>query len=278
MPYSAAINRQNPTCFLFLIDQSGSMDDADANGQKKCVVVADMLNRLLQELTLMCAKDDGIRDYFHVGVIGYGEKVGPVLSGALAGRELVPIGDVALLPTRIEERQKLVPDGAGGVLTLPSKFPVWVDPVAQGGTPMGGALRMATTILRGWLEHHPKSYPPLVVNLTDGEATDGNPVAAARAVQAVEGNDGRALLFNGHISARKQAPATFPDRPDALPDAFAKTLFEMSSVLPPMMQQYAATLGYPVSDGSRGFVFNGDLVPLAHLLEIGTKATRVLLR
>ena len=27
MPYSAEINRAHPSCFLFLIDQSGSMDE-----------------------------------------------------------------------------------------------------------------------------------------------------------------------------------------------------------------------------------------------------------
>ena len=28
MPYTAEISRANPTCFLFLIDQSGSMADS----------------------------------------------------------------------------------------------------------------------------------------------------------------------------------------------------------------------------------------------------------
>ena len=32
MPYQAEISRSNPTCFLFLLDQSGSMSDPFAGG------------------------------------------------------------------------------------------------------------------------------------------------------------------------------------------------------------------------------------------------------
>ncbi len=43
MPYSAEISRTNPTCFLFLIDQSGSMGDAvpDQPNRKKADAVAE---------------------------------------------------------------------------------------------------------------------------------------------------------------------------------------------------------------------------------------------
>ncbi len=58
MAYTAEISRANPTCFVFLIDQSGSMQDAIGGGealQRKCDVVADALNRLLSELVIKCA-------------------------------------------------------------------------------------------------------------------------------------------------------------------------------------------------------------------------------
>jgi len=278
MPYTAQISRQNPTCFLFLLDQSGSMDERVATGEKKSQQVADALNRLLQELTLLCAKQDGIRDYFQVGVLGYGASVGPALGGSLAGRDLVPISELAMNPARVEVRSRKVSDGAGGVMELPTKFPVWVDPVARGATPMSEAMRRAAAILRTWAEFNTRSFPPLVVNLTDGESTDGSPLGPASELRRIQTNDGPALLFNGHFSAQRLSPVTFPETPDGLPDAYATTLFEMSSVLPPLMVQYAAALAYRVGDTSRGMVFNADIVPLVNLLEIGTKATKVLLR
>ena len=56
MPYQAEISRSNPSCFLFLIDQSGSMSDPFAGGEakrKKADLVADAINRLLQNLSLI---------------------------------------------------------------------------------------------------------------------------------------------------------------------------------------------------------------------------------
>ena len=194
MPYSAEISRANPSCFLFLIDQSGSMEDPFAGGdaaRKKADSVADAINRLLQNLVIKCAKEEGIRDYFYVGVIGYGDKVGPALSGELAGRELVSIGDIGNKPARIEQRIKKVEDGAGGLIDQPIRFPVWFDPKAHGATPMCQALTLAHEVLARWLPQHPDSFPPIVINLTDGEATDVDPTATANALRDRHNHDGK---------------------------------------------------------------------------------------
>src|ERR1700734_232727 len=138
MAYSAEISRGNPSCFVFLIDQSGSMADGFGAGdgnQKKSDGVADAINRMLQNLCIKCAKEEGIRDYFHVGVIGYGTQVGPAFAGSLSGRELVPISEVGVTPARVETRMKKVSDGAGGLVDQEVKFPIWFDAVANGGTP-----------------------------------------------------------------------------------------------------------------------------------------------
>src|SRR5713226_6712185 len=100
MAYSAEISRSNPTLFVFVIDQSGSMADPapDQPNRKKSDAVADAINRLLQNLVIRCAKEEGVRDYFYVGVIGYGNTVGPAFSGALAGKDLVSISEVGNMP------------------------------------------------------------------------------------------------------------------------------------------------------------------------------------
>ena len=125
MPYSAEINRSNPSCFLFLIDQSGSMSDSFPGEiiKKKSVGVADAINNLLQNLVIRCAKEEGVRDYFYVGVIGYGASVGPAFSGALSGKEMVPISEIANSPARIDERTKKTDDGAGGCWSRRYDFP-----------------------------------------------------------------------------------------------------------------------------------------------------------
>jgi hypothetical protein len=278
MPYSAEISRANPSCFLFLIDQSGSMEDPFGGGdasRKKADLVADAINRLLQNLVIKCAKEEGIRDYFYVGVIGYGDKVGPALGGTLAGKELVSIGEIGNQPARIEQRIKKVEDGAGGLVEQPIRFPVWFDPKAHGATPMCQALTLAHEVLGRWLPQHPDSFPPIVINITDGEATDGNPAGAALALRDLANNDGSVLLFNIHLSSKGARPIEFPDTTDNLPDQYARQMFELSSPLTPTMRMIAQQEGYAANESSRGFVFNADMVSVIKFLDIGTRPSNL---
>ncbi|MBI4582973.1 MAG: VWA domain-containing protein [Planctomycetes bacterium] len=274
MTYTAEISRANPSCFLFLIDQSGSMADPFGVGEsnrRKADGVADAINRLLQNLVIKCAKEEGIRDYYHVGVVGYGDQVGPAFSRSLAGRELVPVSEIGNMPDRVEERTKKVDDGAGGLVDQSIRFPIWFDPVAKGGTPMCKALSGAHSILQGWLAQHLACFPPIVINISDGEATDGDPSGAADDIRKLSSNDGEVLLFNLHLSSQRASPIEFPDSEADLPDQFAQLLFRMSSPLPSYIRSIAQQEGYKVSEGSRGFVFNADIVAVIRFLDIGTR-------
>lgn len=278
MSYTAEISRTNPSCFLFLIDQSGSMDDPFGAGEakrKKADGVADAVNRLLQNLVIKCAKSEGVRDYYSVGVLGYGSKVGPAFSGPLSGKDLAPISEIADNPARIEERTRKTDDGAGGLVDQTVKFPVWFDPVARGGTPMCDALTRTHTILAGWLAQHPACFPPIVINITDGESTDGDPAPAATKLTDLAGDDGNVLLFTVHLSSQRAAPIEFPDAEAELPDKYAQLLFRISSLLPEYMRSVAEGEGYRVSDGTRGFVFNADIVSVIRFLDIGTRPSNL---
>lgn len=279
MSYTAEISRVNPACFLFLIDQSLSMADPFGGSgahKRKSEEVADAINRLLQELVIKCAKSEGVRDYYHVGVIGYGGRVDSALHGALSGaangRDLVSISHVADHPLRVEERIRRMDDGAGGLVEQTVKFPVWFDPVANGSTPMCQALERAHRGVSAWLADHPDSFPPIVINITDGESTDGDPEAGMAALKALRSSDGDVLLFNIHLSSRPNAvPLIFPDSARDLPDHHAVTLFNGASPLPEFMHPLAREYGMPVTAQSRAFVMNADLVALIQALDIGTR-------
>ena len=273
MPYTAEISRANPSCFLFLLDQSGSMTDALAGeaGKRKADKVADVINKFLQNLVIKCGKNEGVRNYFHVGVLGYGANVGPAFAGTIAGRELVPISEIADSPARIEERSKKVDDGAGGLVDQKIKFPIWFDPVANGGTPMCQVLGQAHKIISDWTAKNPTGFPPIVINLTDGESTDGDPSSAADTIKAISTTDGNVLLFNGHISSTNASPILFPDAETSLPDDFARLLFRMSSNLTDHMLGEARKEGIAASPSSRGYVFNTNLEALINFIDIGTR-------
>jgi hypothetical protein len=273
MVYSAEISRSNPTCFLFLIDQSRSMRGpmGGAADTTKAHAVADAVNRLLYTLVLRCVWGQAVLDRFHVGVLGYGTRVGTAFGGPLLGRDLVAVGELARSPLRVEQRTQTVEDGTGNAVAQAVKFPVWFEPHSDGKTPMCATFERAGRLLSVFMADHPECFPPLVLNLTDGEATDGNPEPAAERLRALCGSDGNVLLFNAHLSSSDARPIEFPDSELGLPDEAARRLFRMSSSLPPVMGRSARQAGFGVGPQTRGFVFNADLASVVRFLDIGTR-------
>ncbi len=273
--YSAQITRAHPTCLILLVDQSRSMADAlpgDA-GIRKADFVADVVNHTLHDLVIRCTKTEEVRNYYYVSVIGYGRTVGSTLTGLLADRASAPIAEIAEYPIRIETRLKRVPDGAGGIVEMPVRFPVWLYPVADGGTPMCQAFARAKTILAQWLTEHPRGFPPTVLHLTDGESGDGDPTAIGQEIMSLATDDGQVLLFNCHVSSRRGPKIEYPANDWSLPDGFARTLYDISSPLPDNFLAAAKQLGVTAETSARGFIFNADPSSVVQFYEIGTSLT-----
>ena len=280
MPYTADISRANPACFLFLTDQSGSMTQALAGqpGQRKMDQAADAINRILDTISQRCSQGMDIRDYFHIGVIGYNTdgRGNPTITSVLPGTTpeqpfmlISQVVDVA----EVEERQVKEPDGAGGLVEVTRRFPLWLRPKAEYGTPMCDALRFAGQALEAWVDQHPDSFPPIVINVSDGAASDGDPEGPARRIVDLQTADGNALLFNVHLSDSTAMPIQYPDGEERLPqDDYALAMFRMSSLLPESSRNQASSLDLPVTENSRGYVFNADMMALVQFLDIGTRA------
>lgn len=280
MPYTADISRNNPGSFLFLIDQSGSMNGA-LGGQpdlQKMDGAADAVNRILDAISQRCSQGMDIRDYFDIGVITYSTdgvgrtKLETPLPGTSPARPFLPVSQV-VDAAEVEERQVKESDGAGGLVEVTRKFPVWLQPTAGYGTPMCEALSAASKALQGWTDEHPESYPPMVINVTDGDATDGNPEPLAQEIMGLRTNDGNVLIYNAHLSEMSALPVQYPsDESEVPPDEYAARMFRMSSVFPDPIVELAASMGLSVTQGSRGYVYNADMVALVQFLDIGTRA------
>lgn len=276
MSHEAQISRNSPTAFLFVVDQSGSMSDRMAIGKSKAEFVSDALNRTLMNLIGRCTKSEGVRDYFEVGVIGYGGRgVDNGFSGALGARVLNPVSAIEQNPTRVEDRKKKMDDGAGGIVETSVKFPVWFEPRADGGTPMRAALTKAAEELAAWCDAHPDSYPPTILHVTDGESGDGDPEEIAAHLGQLQTNDGSVVVMNIHVSALGSDTIKFPSSESGLPDNYAKMLFRMSSPLPPHIAAFARDKGYTVSPESRGYMFNAEAGEIVDFFDIGTRASQL---
>lgn len=280
MAYQAEISRSNPTCFIFLVDQSSSMADpimGVPGNSRKAEFVADALNKILQTLVVTASRDVEVRRYFQIGAIGYGSEVNFLFQGNLFGKDLVWIDEVYQNPIRIEERLKKEYDGAGGVIEVKTKFPIWIDPIANGQTHMCGALDKARQILEVWTAEHPYSFPPTVINLTDGEANDGDPLPIAEAIKKLSTQDGNVILMSLHTSSNENFQQSFfPNTIEGLPDEPSRKMFDMSSPLTDGMRNVAEQL-HQVSlpSGSKGFVYNGDILAIIQALEIGTRPSNL---
>jgi hypothetical protein len=259
MTHSTRITSKNPTCLVFLLDQSSSMRQPmpDGNGKSKAEVLADAINKLLYNIVLRCRKerDEPLRNYFDIALIGYGDQA----ASLFPGYTLIPVQELARMNARFES-------GA---------LPIWVDPKAEGTTAMCAAIGLAGQITEGWVHSHQASFPPLVFNITDGASTDGDPEPWAQRLQTLGTADGGLLMFNINISSTGGRPLKFPDAPTALPDEYAKKLFRMSSALTPRMGSYALEDGITVSPATRGFVYNADVDAMIQALDVGTKPLEV---
>ena len=277
--YTEPCESPNPCTVVFLVDQSGSMEEpfgGSTGTRRKADVTADALNRILDNLIMENTIGDIVKDRFHVAIIGYGEDVGPALEGSLAGQRRVTLSALNDSPLRTENRKKKEVDETGEVFELEIPFTIWIEPKFGGLTPMKKAFELAKEIVAECLDQKPKSYPPMVINITDGlytpEGPSGDPTPVIEEIQAMANENGSAaLVFNCHISNLGLPPLQYPASEDQIEDNYAKELFRMSSVFPTSYVEQAQSAGFDqISEGSRGFVFNADAVEMVTFLKIGT--------
>jgi hypothetical protein len=283
-PYSQEISRQRKACFLFLLDQSYSMEEPlGGSPLRKCDQLCKAINAWLQNMVIEASRPE-VRDYMDIGVIGYrtDEDANPIIEPALlgdnlSGRELVTIVDIYENPFRMETvTQQITDEETGEIFDSEAEMPIWVDPKAEGGTPMCGVLYKAYEILDKWTTDHRQSFPPIVINISDGESQDGDPTPYAESLMSLDTDDGNVLLFNCHLSMTAADPFMFPSSDEVLPDDLARVLFKMSSVFPGEIYERALTQGFELQPNARGMAFNVDMVRLIKFLDMGTRAAPAL--
>jgi hypothetical protein len=278
--YDKTVSRKEPGCIVFLLDRSDSMKQQWGGSNVTLAEgAASALNKILLELCIRSTKEVGgaVRHYFDIGIFGYGacpiaqtEGVESALSGSLTGHSLVPLTVLADNPIAVREASSI---DAGG------KVPVWVEPVHGYRTPMCEAIAVAGAHVFDWVGQHPTSFPPIVINITDGLVTDSPHDGAdldewAKRLTTIETNDGASLLLNIFLSPDPGNSVLFPVSSAGLPDP-GPALFSISSTLPQPLVNNARAAQVPVEPGARALGFNADLAMLLKFLEIGTRGAEI---
>jgi hypothetical protein len=160
-------------------------------------------------------------------------------------------------------------------MAVTAKMPVWVDPVHGYRTPMCEAIALVGAHVFDWASAHPNSFPPIVINITDGMVTDSPHDGATlwdwvQRLTSIETNDGPTLFFNVFLSPTESTEIVFPSHAGGLPIP-GPDLFQLSSELPRPMIDNARVDGFDVQPGARGLAFNVGRSTLLKVLQIGTR-------
>lgn len=259
------ISSTNPCLIIYLLDQSGSMADKFGNASHpKSVELANAINDVIYEVGLRCIGSGGeLKNRFELAIIGYGkdsDKVQSGWEGQLTNKWVVSIKNIFDYPLG-QDKDK----------------PIWIRPYAIGSTPMTKAFENARRLCNDWISwgNHKECHPPIIINITDGEATDsGNNFNSlkneAEQLKRIATNYGAVNILNIHISSRSGDRVLFPNDISNVNDKFAKLLFDMSTPLNENMIRLAQQKGYNIQDNGKGYVFNGNATDLINFLNIGT--------
>ncbi len=269
MAYEKQIGSDNPGCIIILVDQSLSMTESyGKETDEKQHVATRAVNSVIEELVTSCTDGEEIKDRCHVSVIGYGTEVHRVVDDM--------ISEIGESPERLETVQRKESDGTGKVIEIPVQMPIWLEPKAENGTPMHTAFEDAYRIAEGWCLKYPNSFPPIVINITDGEPYDYEATQdAAKRVMELDTVDGNVLVFNIHIPHDKSGrEVTFPhstEEFDGLDESDnAKFLFNISSNLPESLVQSAIEIGLNPQPYARCLGYNTGEVQMIQILNFGS--------
>ena len=282
MPYEARWNTATPGCVLLLLDQSNSMSEAfggdqtDA-GETKAEALARVCNETILMLAEQCRDQLGYKPRVDISIIGYGLGIdGKAVKNILpSSDDFVSVAELVHNPLRTEERPVKHPITKNPIPGETEAYKIWVEANAQGWTPICKAIKTIDPMIEKWVMQHPESFPPIVVHITDGHSTDGDPRPSAYNLMRHATNDGGVLFFNCHLSTEQRGTEKYPvsKSTSVFPnDQLADVLFDMSSPLTNEMRTFAQAknIKNPCPDGSRGFVFNGSIQDLGELISVGS--------
>lgn len=280
---SISITEKHPQLIIIMLDQSGSMQEPYGGEQTtgapiktKAEVVANSANQLLMEIVDRCCQGSVFKHYFDIAVIGYsGRGVYTLLDD---NRWLMSPSEMEITvksKSRVMKTSKTV---EGNSIMFYSSMKKWVEPYAEGETPMNLALTKVCELVYTYQSTHKQSLAPTIINITDGEPTDGNQrqlLEVKTRLDGLESEGGKPTLINFHISSSSTQGVLFPTSIDELPKE-AHLLYKLSSELPEIYNKQVAALKNDTEIAEkvyRGITYNLPQSDFIRAVQIGSTTT-----
>lgn len=279
--YTQSMNREHRGCLIFLLDQSGSMS-VPAKGKQ--YNNADMATTTINNLIKTVVDNAGFdmqtgrrRDYCDLFIFGYGDQVHSLLD---PNDNPISVTTLAENPRGVHEvLREEIDRSTGQIRQVKAAQPYWIQSFADSNrTEMAWALSRARNAAQNWIMADPKrlrSFPPIVINVTDGENNgQGDPIAEASQLRQLGTQQGQILLFNCHLTSTGDKRLSFPFDVAQVQHlgSGAEQLFHMASAVPDsMISRARSTFSIEVPSGARGFIYNADPHDLINFLNWGTR-------
>ncbi len=280
--YQQHITHRNRTAVILVIDCSVSMKARTRINNLPITMselAAMVSNFIIDELIERARRNDKVRNYYDIAVIGYSgdgvESLLPIDSDGLVSIDR--LAEYAPQPTTYVIEQK-----------TPERIPVyahfhlhpWIEPKATGDTPMYNALVTVKELVEAWCadpDNH-DSFPPLVLHISNGDCSDADEadlLDISKRITDTHTTDGNTLFVNLHLSPTNEendfcnifpSEATFhsndPDR---------KIFFKMSSVIPKSLEPAIYDMLHQRYRGPyRAVAFNTSVCEILSIINIGS--------
>jgi hypothetical protein len=268
---------------VFLIDESAAMaavpGDLAADGTKSAKSngerVATAINSLLNQLTRGPDFDVALIGYRsdHQGTVDVGSRWG----GTLAGREFVPLGDLAAAPVRVENRARKIPAADGsGMREETVAFPVWYVPTLGAKAPQIAAYQYCAELLSRWASCAGANSPaPLVVHIFGGTSGDGNPQMAVAKLLNLRLPAEAPLVFQAHLASNAAAlAAEYPSSQVYLTMGSSRDIFRRASALPAELAAALKKNRVAVNQGARAMLYNAKMTDVVRMLSLVATHTK----
>ena len=246
---------------------------------RKADAVAIVCNYIIDELLERATRRSEVRNYYDISVIGYQHTdIVPIIPDHCD--KFVSISELAQCAKRPKawcfspESSEHKPDFL---------LREWIKPLAEGRTPMHAALTHIYTRVEEWCskaENH-ESFPPIVFNISDGEANDATPeelIHIAEQIRQTGTENGKTLLVNIHLG-KIDDPASeiFPsDNGFEASSQYQLTLFRRSSLMPQELESVIEEVSTSKGCGPyRGVAFNVTPGELLNILNIGSESINI---
>lgn len=287
--YSVRASSKNPMLLVVLLDSSISMGDPivqnsenDNDPITKFSAASVILNDFLYEAVQKCVSEDNYKEYLDFVILSYGDKVFSPIKN-------IDVSEYPISVNKLDDDKTYykiidVDDLEFSDIHSPIE---WINPNSvYGMTSMYSALTKAKEIISRWVNQHPDSHPPILLNITDGMATDiaiidDEPryellIDVCDEIKKLKTNDGETLIGNAHLTDKEIKTVVMPNSISmvhSLRDEYAPLMYQMSSRIPLSWVERANKFKLDVKNESRLYIYNSNLTTLLKFFKFGTDPT-----